>query len=48
MGDEKAIRRWWREDGARPRPDPEGWWPEADTLHWVRLPVSDEDPSAVK
>ncbi|WP_326958561.1 MULTISPECIES: hypothetical protein [unclassified Amycolatopsis] len=34
MGDE-APPRWWGEEGARPRPDPAGWWPEADTLHWV-------------
>ncbi|WP_281255982.1 hypothetical protein [Amycolatopsis australiensis] len=40
MGDEQ---RWWAEDGSRPRPEPAGWWPEADTLHWVRSRPSEDD-----
>jgi hypothetical protein len=42
MGDE-APPRWWGEEGARPRPAPVGWWPEADTLHWVQAPDPADD-----
>ncbi|GLY34384.1 hypothetical protein Amsp01_004080 [Amycolatopsis sp. NBRC 101858] len=41
MGEE-APPRWWAEEGARPRPEPAGWWPEADTLHWVQVRPPEE------
>ncbi|MFC5097155.1 hypothetical protein [Amycolatopsis plumensis] len=40
MGDETATR-WWGEPGGGPRPDPPGWWPEPDNLHWVGSPEDD-------
>lgn len=41
MGDEPAP--WWREKSGGPRPDPQGWWPEPDNLHWVRSPEPKEE-----
>ncbi|MEV6648760.1 hypothetical protein [Amycolatopsis sp. NPDC051371] len=43
MGEE-APPRWWAEDGAQPRPEVAGWWPEADTLHWVQVRPDDDPP----
>ncbi|WP_410612634.1 hypothetical protein [Amycolatopsis sp. lyj-109] len=43
MGDEAA--RWWGEPGGGPRPDPPGWWPEPDSLHWVRSPEPAGEPA---
>ncbi|WP_410579918.1 hypothetical protein [Amycolatopsis sp. lyj-108] len=36
-------RRWWAEAGNDPRPAPPGWWPETDTLFWVRTPATDAE-----
>ncbi|WP_290055918.1 hypothetical protein [Amycolatopsis solani] len=44
MGAEPGAR-WWGGTGG-PRPDPRGWWPEPDNLHWVRGPEPDEEPPA--
>ncbi|NBH09018.1 hypothetical protein [Amycolatopsis sp. SID8362] len=44
MADEPAAR-WWGETGG-PRPDPPGWWPEPDNLHWVGNPEPEEEPPA--
>jgi hypothetical protein len=37
--------RWWAEAGSDPRPAPPGWWPETDTLSWVRTPETVDDES---
>ncbi|WP_181772122.1 hypothetical protein [Amycolatopsis pittospori] len=38
--------RWWAEAGSDPRPAPAGWWPETDTLSWVRTPEANGEPPA--
>jgi len=41
--EDEAAERWWGEPGGGPRPAPAGWWPEPDSLDWVRCPGPDEE-----
>jgi len=40
---DEAARCWWAGPGGGRRPDPRGWWPEPDSLHWVRTPEPVEE-----